>query len=102
MAAVALYVFVGHDGPRGAELRKLHRTAHLAGLEGLEAEDRIRHAGPLLDADGQPIGSLILFEAESLEAARAIADRDAYVTQGIFARYEVNETRVVFPAKTGD
>ena len=53
-----LYVFTGHDGPRGPELRKVHRPAHLAGLEPLDAEGRIRHAGPLLDAGGQPVGSL--------------------------------------------
>ena len=92
-----VYVFVGHDGPRGAELRAVHRPAHLAGLESLEAEGRIRHAGPILDDDGSPIGSVILFDAESLEAARAIAARDPYVTEGIFDRHEVNETKVVFP-----
>ena len=92
-----LYVFIGHDGPRGPELRKQHRPAHLAGLEPLEAEGRIRHAGPLLDAAGQPAGSLILFEAESLDAARALAARDPYVVEGVFERHEVHETRVVFP-----
>ena len=92
-----LYVFIGHDGPRGAELRKQHRPAHLAGLEPLDAEGRIRHAGPLLDAGGQPVGSLILFEAESLDAARALAARDPYVVEGVFERHEVHETRVVFP-----
>jgi uncharacterized protein YciI len=92
-----LYVFIGHDGPRGPELRKLHRPAHLAGLEPLDAEGRIRHAGPLLDAAGEPLGSLILFEAESLDAARTLAARDPYVVEGIFERHEVHETRVVFP-----
>ncbi|HEY5658535.1 MAG TPA: YciI family protein [Myxococcota bacterium] len=92
-----LYIYIGHDGPRGAELRKLHRPAHLASLEPLDAEGRIRHAGPLLDAGDKPVGSVILFEAESLEAARAIAARDPYVAQGIFERHEVYETRAVFP-----
>jgi uncharacterized protein YciI len=94
---VPLYVFIGHDGPRGPELRKLHRPAHLAGLEPLDAEGRIRHAGPLLDASGEPVGSLVLFEAESLDDARAPAARDPYVVEGIFERHEVHETRVVFP-----
>jgi len=92
-----LYIYIGHDGPRGAELRKIHRPAHIASLEPLEAEGRIRFAGPLLDADGRPVGSAILFEAESLEAARDIAARDPYVAQGIFERHEVYETRAVFP-----
>jgi uncharacterized protein YciI len=92
-----LFAFQGIDGPEGAELRKLHRPAHLAGLESLESAGRILHAGPLLDDAGTPVGSLILFEAETLEQARAIAARDPYVTEGIFAQHSVHETRVVFP-----
>ncbi len=91
------FVFIGRDGPRGAELRKLHRGAHLEGLEPLEAQGRLRHAGPILDADGEPTGSVIVFEAESLDEARALAARDAYVTQGVFESHEVAETKVVFP-----
>ena len=92
-----LYAFTGFDGPRGAELRPLHRPAHLAGLESLAAAGRIVHAGPLLDDAGRPLGSLVLFEAESLSQARALAARDPYVTHGVFERHSVHETRVVFP-----
>jgi uncharacterized protein YciI len=90
-----LYALIGYDGPRGAELRKLHRAAHLEGIDELFAEDRIHHAGPLLDEGGAPVGSLILFEAETLDAARQIAAADPYVSEGIFERHEVYETRVV-------
>lgn len=92
-----LFAFLGHDGPDGPALRQRHRPAHLEGLEPLAAAGRIRHAGPLLDAGGAPVGSLILFEADSLAEAQAIAARDPYVVEGVFARHEVNETRVVFP-----
>jgi uncharacterized protein len=91
------FLLVGNDGPRGAELRKAHRPAHLAGLEPLAAAGRIRHAGPILGDDGAPQGSVVVFEAASLAEARAIAARDPYVTEGIFARYEVRETTPVFP-----
>jgi len=94
---VPLYAFIGHDGPRGAQLRKEHRPSHLEGLEALEAGGKIRHAGPLLDDAGNPVGSLILFEAESLAAARAVAARDPYVCKGVFERHVVHETKVVFP-----
>ena len=93
-----IFAFIGHDGPRGIERRKLHRPAHLAGLEGLEKQGRIRHAGPLLDGAGSPVGSLVLFEAESLAEAEAIAAHDPYVVEGVFERHEVRETKVVFPA----
>jgi len=92
-----LFAMIGRDGPRGAELRKLHRDAHLAGLEPLDAAGRIRHAGPLRDASGAPCGSLVVFEAESLEAARAQAAADPYVVEGVFETHEVFETVVVFP-----
>lgn len=92
-----LYAFTGFDGPRGAQLRPLHRPAHLAGLEALAAAGRIVHAGPLLDDAGQPRGSLILFEAENVTEARALAARDPYVTHGVFERHSVYETRNVFP-----
>lgn len=92
-----LFVMIGRDGPRGAELRKLHRPAHLEGLEGLEQAGKIRHAGPLLDEAGAPVGSLIVFEADDLAAAQAQAARDPYVVEGIFGSHEVLETKVVFP-----
>jgi uncharacterized protein YciI len=73
-----LFVLIGRDGARGAELRKVHREAHLSNLE-------------------PPCGSVIVFEAEDLEAAREFARGDPYVAEGIFERYEVMETRQVFP-----
>ena len=93
-----LFAILGRDGPRGVELRKLHREAHLAGLQPLVDAGRVRYAGPLIGADGQPQGSLILVEAADLAAARALAERDPYVTQRVFASFEVSETRQVFPA----
>jgi hypothetical protein len=92
-----LYAMIGRDGPRGLELRKLHREAHLAGLEPLDRAGRIRFAGPLRDEAGEPRGSVVVFEAESLAAARAQAAADPYVTRGVFASYEVFETLAVFP-----
>ena len=92
-----LFALIGRDGPRGAELRKLHREAHLAGIASLDRAGRIRHAGPLLDDAGLPVGSVVVFEADSLDAARALAAGDPYVVEGVFERYEVHETRAVFP-----
>ena len=91
------FIWIGRDGPRSAELRPLHRPAHLAGLEPLAAQGRIRFAGPLRTADGKPVGSVIILDAPDLAQAQAIAARDAYATQGVFERWEVFETTVVFP-----
>ena len=67
-----VYAWVGRDGPRARELRRVHREAHLDGLRKLAAAGRVRHAGPLLDAAGDPVGSLVVFEAESLDDARNV------------------------------
>lgn len=92
-----LFVMIGRDGPRGIELRKLHREEHLRNLEPLADAARVRYAGPLLDPVGQPCGSLIVFEADDLANARAFAAGDPYVVRGVFASHEVLETRQVLP-----
>ena len=96
-----LFALIGHDGPNGLELRKLHREEHLANLAPLDAYGRVVHAGPLLGDTGQPIGSLVLFEAPTLADARAFAASDPYVVRGVFERWEVHETRIVFPKPRG-
>lgn len=93
-----LYIYRGRDSDQGLELRKLHREKHLAHLSPLDKAGRIQFAGPLIDADANPCGSLILFEAETLEAAREVAESDPYLTEGIFADVEVFETKKVFPS----
>jgi uncharacterized protein YciI len=93
---------IGRDGPHGAERRRLHRQAHLDGIEALDREGRIRHAGPLIDESGAPCGSVILFEAPDLASAKAQAAGDPYVVEGIFERHEVFETKVIFPADRGE
>jgi len=87
-----LYAFIGRDGPSGPELRKHHRPAHLAGIRALAESGRVRFAGPLRDDGGAPIGSLVLFEADTLDAAREIGAADPYVVEGIFESWQVNET----------
>jgi len=77
-----------------------HET-HLEHLRPLAREGRIRFAGPLLER-GAPVGSLVVFEAPDLAAARALAARDPYVVHGIFASYELRETRDVLPELAGE
>ena len=92
-----LFVLIGTDGPRGVELRKLHRDAHLRNLAALADADQVAYAGPLLDDAGSPTGSVIVFEAADLAAARTFAATDPYVVEGVFERWEVSGTKQVFP-----
>jgi len=92
------FVMIGRDGPRGGSLRPSVRPRHLAHLEPLDRESRIVFAGPVFADDGTtPQGSVVVFEAASLDEARALAARDPYVVEGVFASHEVRPTARVFP-----
>ena len=87
-----LFAMIGKDGPKGTELRKIHRDAHLANLRKLQEAGRLPLAGPFIDGSG----SLVVFDAENIEEARKIADSDPYVVQGIFESYELHPFNRVF------
>ena len=92
-----LFVLIGRDGPDGIALRKRHREAHFANLQPLVDAGRVRFAGPIRTADGDPCGSVVVFEATDLAAAQAFAETDPYAVEGVFASVEVRETLQVFP-----
>ena len=95
---MAIFVYIGHDGPKGAELRATDtRTRHLEHLSGLDAQGIVRFAGPLKTEAGAPCGSMVVIEAESHAAARALAERDPYSVEGVFEHVDVFETAQAFP-----
>lgn len=83
---------IGKDGPRGQELRKIHREAHLANLKKLQEAGRLPLAGPFMDGSG----SLVIFDATDIDEAKKIADSDPYVVLGIFESYELKPFNRVF------
>ena len=50
-----------------------------------------------MNEHNQMVGSLIILEAESLADAKATYGDDPYVIHGVFERYEVIETKRIFP-----
>jgi uncharacterized protein YciI len=48
------------------------------------ARDVVRLGGALLDEHGQPMGSVMILEAENLEAAKVKLDQDPYAKAGLF------------------
>ena len=88
-----LFVMIGHDAPDSKAKRPVHRPAHLEHLAPLAAAGRVPLAGPFTDGSG----SLIVLEADSLEAAWAIVARDPYVVNGVFNRVDVRPFLQVFP-----
>ena len=98
-----LYAIFSEDVPESLPLRLQARPAHLERLQGLRAEGRLVLAGPhpALDTeDPGPAGftgSLVVAECPSLEAARAWADADPYVSAGVYERVTVKPFRSVLP-----
>ena len=82
-----LYALLCEDRPDAGTLRAETRAVHLEHLKALGPT--LRFAGPFLGDDGKPTGSLLVVEAESPEAARAIADADPYAKAGLFGSVTV-------------
>lgn len=91
-----LFAFLCKDKANSLELRMATRPEHIEHLNKLNAEGTLKMAGPFLDADGKPNGSLVIVEADSIDAARAIADADPYAKAGLFESVDVKPYNWVF------
>jgi uncharacterized protein YciI len=81
-----LFVLTAIDKENSLPLRMATREAHFAYARETRA---VRLGGPFLDPDGNMAGSLIIFEAADLDAARAWAANDPYAKAGLFSRSEL-------------
>lgn len=97
------YAITALDVADSLDLRKTARPAHLERLNTLQAEGRLKLAGPFpaIDAEdpGQAgfSGSLIIASFDNLEAARAWADADPYRAAGVYASVDVRPFRQTLP-----
>lgn len=91
-----LFAFVCKDKPAHLNVRLEARPAHVEYLNKLNAEGTLKMAGPFLDADGKPAGSLVIVNAETIEAAKTIADADPYAKAGLFESVEIKPFNWVF------
>ena len=79
------FVFYGKDKPDSLALRLDNRADHLVWLK----ENPIPIAGPLLDAAGNPCGSMVICEAADQAAAMTLFASDPYARVGLFASTEI-------------
>ena len=96
--ALALELFVAHSTPVGApEDIKAALPDHLAYQAELERAGSLAFAGPMSDETGQEMQGmgLIVYRADSLEAARALAEGDPMHKTGarsyVLRRWMINE-----------
>lgn len=78
-----LYAILCNDKKNHLDLRLKTRPAHLEYLHGLGAT--LKFAGPFVDENNKANGSLLVVEAQSLEAAHEISENDPYAKVGLFA-----------------
>ncbi len=91
-----LFAFLCTDKPGHLNVRMDTRPAHLEHLNKLNDEGTLKMAGPFLDDEGKPNGSLVIVEAEDMAAARALAEADPYYQAGLFEKVEVKPYNWVF------
>ncbi|WP_138381419.1 YciI family protein [Luteithermobacter gelatinilyticus] len=89
------FMILAYDKPGNLEVRKTTRPAHLAYVAESGA---VRLAGPQLDEQQEPRGSLLIIEAADRAAAERFVENDPYRQAGLFERVEI----VPFMPAAGD
>jgi uncharacterized protein len=88
-----LFAVIAFDKENSLELRLATRQAH---FDYAKQTNCIKIGGPFLDAKGDMAGSLIVFEAADIDAAKAWHASDPYVKAGLFAHSEVRPWKPTF------
>ncbi|WP_275785608.1 YciI-like protein [Pararhizobium gei] len=91
-----LFAVLCTDKPDALQVRMDTRPEHVAFLTDLNAKGSLAFAGPFLDDAGKPNGSLVVLNAETIEAAKAIAAADPYAKAGLFATVDIKPWNWVF------
>lgn len=81
-----------HDKPDALQVRLDNRAAHLAYIE---ATGVVEMAGPLISAEGQMCGSLVVLMVDTLASAQDWAAHDPYAKAGLFADVTITEWKKV-------
>ncbi|MES2711108.1 MAG: YciI family protein [Pseudomonadota bacterium] len=82
------------DKPSMGATRRSVRDAHIAYLS--EHAEMLVLAGPIMDAEGNSIGSVRLVEAPDLAAAERLCAEDPFALAGCFAQVAIDPYRIVF------
>ncbi|HEY8696911.1 MAG TPA: YciI family protein [Rhizomicrobium sp.] len=88
-----LFAVIAFDKENSLELRLATRQAH---FDYAKQTNCIKIGGPFLDAKGDMAGSLIIFDAADIDAAKAWHASDPYVKAGLFAHSEVRPWKPTF------
>lgn len=96
------YAILAQDVPDSLGKRRQARSEHLARLESLREQGRLFTAGPHPAVDAEDpgdagfVGSLIIAEFDSLEAAQQWAETDPFIAAGVYMDVQVRPYKKVF------
>ncbi|RWQ17689.1 YciI-like protein [Mesorhizobium sp.] len=96
-----LFAVICKDKPGSLQVRLDTRPEHIAFLEGLNGDKKLAFAGPFLDAEGKPNGSLVVVEASDLAGAQALSAADPYAKAGLFESVEIRPWNWTFNKPAG-
>jgi len=97
------YAIISEDVKNSLPKRKIARADHIARLNTLKEQGRLLIAGPHPSIDSEDpgeagfSGSLVVAEFESLDSAQAWADKDPYITEGVYKKVTVKPFKKVLP-----
>ncbi|AQT48460.1 MULTISPECIES: YciI-like protein [Bartonella] len=86
-----LYAVICNDKKDHLHIRLEIRPKHLEYLKSLGKT--LKFAGPFLDADEKPDGTLVVVEAKSPEEAKSLAENDPYAKAGLFSDMKIRPWR---------
>jgi uncharacterized protein YciI len=98
-----LYAIISEDVEDSLPLRTDARPQHIARLQQLRDEGRLKLAGPHPAIDSNDpgtngfTGSLVVAEFDNLSEAQTWADNDPYVDAGVYAKVVVKPFKHVLP-----
>ncbi len=87
------FILLCRDKKAGLALRKATRAAHLDYVA--KSENPVLLAGPTLDEEGNPEGSMLIISAQDKDAAKHFADNDPYALAGLFEQVEIRPYLIV-------
>ncbi len=91
-----LFALICKDKPGHLQVRLDNRPAHLDYLRKLNEAGTLKFAGPFLNDEGKPSGSLVVIEAADKNAATSIGADDPYARAGLFDSVKIRAWNWVF------
>ena len=82
-----IFAIICTDREGGFETRKANRGAHLEYLGSIG--DALKGAGPFLDTDGNPNGSMLIVDMADAQQAEQFAESDPYALAGLFSNVDI-------------